>query len=414
MEESTSKKEKYTELELENIKTDLSEYSEKSGIQINPNKIGQGGFSLIYLGSKEKRTYAIKLIYIGEVDKSRTSNMAKSEVIITGNLKNKNCIRCHGNYDTNRSKIMVLDYMPNKDLSFLIHLFYHNKLFNYINIPIEDLKQNKFPFISFFSESLIRFFILQVVNALDYLRKMNFIHRDLKPENCLLTKNFQIKLSDFALSSAVPFWGDLELNGSGTGVYMPPECFLPNIRSIPVKHAFKLDYYALGIMLYKMLFNDYIGKLNEEGKIDIQNLLDTLDEINSNKFYFYERYGRGEEYLSNEVKDLLLKLINKDYEKRIDLEEINSHPWFKKNDGLINFVYDVHDSDCFYFKFLHELQKLDCIKFYNSKRYTLHKYQREENKTVTVIKFNHFKFKKSGFMLKKNNLRKVFKKRRLD
>lgn len=413
MEETNSKKEKYTETELENIKTDLSEFSEKSGIQINPSKIGQGGFSLIYLGTKEKRTFAIKLIYMGNGESSRTSNMAKSEVIITGNLKNKNCIRCYGNYDSTSSKVLVLDYMPNKDLSFLIHLFYHHKLFNYIQIPTDDIKQNKFPYLSFFSESIIRFFISQIVNALDYLRKMNFIHRDLKPENCLLTKNFQIKLSDFALSSAVPFCGELELNGSGTGVYMPPECFLPNIKSIPVKHAFKLDYYALGIILYKMLFNDYIARLNDEGKIDVQNLVETLEEINNNKLYFYERYKRGGDYLSSDVNDLLLKLINKDFDKRIDLPEIVKHPWFKKNTDLINYVYDVHDNDCFYYKFLHELQKLDSIKFYNTKRFKLHKYEIEENKTETLIKFYHFKIKKSSYNIKKEALRKVFKKRRL-
>lgn len=46
----------------------------------------------------------------------------------------------------------------------------------------------------------MRFYVCEVILALEFLHKHKIIYRDLKPENILLGEDGHIKLSDFGLS----------------------------------------------------------------------------------------------------------------------------------------------------------------------------------------------------------------------
>lgn len=45
-----------------------------------------------------------------------------------------------------------------------------------------------------------RFYIAELVLAVEQIHKMNYIHRDIKPDNILIDKNGHLKISDFGLS----------------------------------------------------------------------------------------------------------------------------------------------------------------------------------------------------------------------
>lgn len=48
-------------------------------------------------------------------------------------------------------------------------------------------------------EKYAKFYMAEMVLAIEAIHKMNYIHRDIKPDNILIDKNGHIKLSDFGL-----------------------------------------------------------------------------------------------------------------------------------------------------------------------------------------------------------------------
>lgn len=79
---------------------------------------------------------------------------------------------------------------------------------------------------------------------------LHIVHRDVSPPNILLSKNGEIKLTDFGLAKAVS-----QLEGTEPGVvkgkfsYLSPEAAMGQ----PVDH--RTDIFAIGLVLYEMLTN---------------------------------------------------------------------------------------------------------------------------------------------------------------
>ena len=74
-----------------------------------------------------------------------------------------------------------------------------------------------------FTESTVKFYIIELILAIEFLHENNVIYRDLKPENILMNSEGHIKISDFGLSKKLENQKDKAYTLCGTLQYLAPE-----------------------------------------------------------------------------------------------------------------------------------------------------------------------------------------------
>lgn len=204
--------------------------------------LGQGNFSTIYLAkSKEsEEPVAIKIF-------KNKSNEIENEYAVLQNLDHPNIMKVfeiiHDKASGN--KILIMEFAGDRTL--------------------KDIQLHNEPQI-FSEEETIKIF-LQILDAVDYLHLRKVAHCDLKMENVVYNRDAEtVKLIDFGFSGT--FREKIDSLFCGTMGYMSPQ-LLQKKEYCP----FKADVWALGIILFKMLFNffPYKGRNETEMLMRIQN-----------------------------------------------------------------------------------------------------------------------------------------------
>ena len=99
-----------------------------------------------------------------------------------------------------------------------------------------------------FTENQARFYIAELILAIEYLHSLNIIYRDLKPENILIGNDGHLKLTDFGLAKQMPNqYGNRSLSFCGSLLYLSPEMVM---KKNPGK---EIDIYGIGAILYELL-----------------------------------------------------------------------------------------------------------------------------------------------------------------
>lgn len=98
------------------------------------------------------------------------------------------------------------------------------------------------------AENDARFYIGEIVLAIDSLHQMGIIYRDLKPENILLDKDGHIKLIDFGFAKNIQnIHQNKAYTNCGTPGYCAPEVMLD------AGHTYKADIWSIGILLCEII-----------------------------------------------------------------------------------------------------------------------------------------------------------------
>nr|AML79649.1 putative LOV domain-containing protein [Carapichea ipecacuanha] len=225
----------------------------------------------------------------------------------------------YASFQTKTHICLITDYCPGGELFMLLD-----------RQPLKVLK-----------EDAVRFFAAEVIVALEYLHCQGIIYRDLKPENVLLQNNGHIALTDFDLScltSCKPqllipevnekkrhnkgqqdpifFAEPMRASNSfvGTEEYIAPEIITG------AGHTSAVDWWALGILLYEMLY----GYTPFRGK--------TRQKTFANILHKDLKFPASIQ-VSLQAKQLMYRLLHRDSKNRLGsregASEIKKHPFFK-------------------------------------------------------------------------------------
>lgn len=139
--------------------------------------IGVGAFGEVALVSKINTTqyYAMKTLRKSDVLKRNQVAHVKAERDILAEADNEWVVKLYYSFQDKDNLYFVMDYIPGGDLMSLLIKF------------------------GIFKEPLAKFYIAELVLAIESVHKMGFIHRDIKPDNILIDKDGHIKLTDFGL-----------------------------------------------------------------------------------------------------------------------------------------------------------------------------------------------------------------------
>ncbi len=171
-------------------------------------------------------------------------------------------------------------------------------------------------------EDLLRFYAVQIANMLNELHKINIMYRDLKPENLMINDDGYLKLIDFGCAKIIEN-DELSCSLIGNPYYMSPEIISGE------GHNFSTDWWSFGVILYELFFG--VPPFND------RNLERNFDLIRNCNVIF-----PSNKFISKELKDLIMKLLEKNKEKRLGFKngfnEIIQHQFFKNGANIINIL----------------------------------------------------------------------------
>ena len=270
--------------------------------------IGQGGFAKVNLGLNVLTGRVVAIKSFNKNIKSKNGiNMDMDKVLYEINLMKKlnhqNITKILETFEDDQFYFIIMEYING------------GNLFSYVK------KRRKL------SEKVAKFLFRQIILGIKHIHSNLIVHRDIKLENILIDMNNNIKICDFGIGIILSSENQILHSHCGTPVYIAPE-IITSTKDKGYK-GFPVDIYSAGIVLYIMV----------SGRLPFDESPDDICEINKNKDMNKEneiklKYGlskREPKYLENisdELRDLLKGLLNKDPNKRLNIEQILNHPWF--------------------------------------------------------------------------------------
>ena len=205
-----------------------SDAIEKIGKYQIIKELGKGATSAVYLAVDPfaNRKVAVKVVQrevLGDKEHGkRFRKLFLTEASLAGKLSHPHIAAIFDAVADEEGSYIVMEYVEGGTLE------QHTKLDNLL--PINKIIE----------------IIFKCCKALDYAHRHGVIHRDIKPANILLSKDTDIKISDFgaALTTAAE---TTQVTGIGSPAYMSPE----QVQEQQLTH--QTDIFSLGVVMYQLL-----------------------------------------------------------------------------------------------------------------------------------------------------------------
>ena len=255
--------------------------------------LGQGHFAKV-CKCKHKFTnkfYAVKIINKTDL-KPKDLELIHQEKSYLNLIKHPNIIGLKDYFEDKKSMYLVTEFCSGGDL-------------------ITFLEKN--PNID---EKTAARIIHKIAEGIKYLNIFGIVHRDIKPENLLFSEENNIKslkIIDLGVCKTLTY-GQMATEPIGTNGYISPEIYLHK------EYSFKTDIWSLGIILYLLITQGLLP-------FDHENMDNNV--IGKKVIYLQQEYP--EEYFgkcSKSLVNLLDKMLDKNMEKRIDINTLLKDSWF--------------------------------------------------------------------------------------
>ena len=251
--------------------------------------LGKGDFSHVRLAIHKdtKQDRAVKIIQKKKVDMKRLL----AEISIVSKLSHPSIMEVYEVFEDTKKVYIVSEYCKGGEL-----------------FDIISKKRN-------FSEKEACIIMEQLLSGICYSHKNGIVHRDLKPENILLedkSRNLEIKIVDWGYATQMKQRERLH-EMDGISYYIAPEVLEGDYDE-------KCDIWSCGVILYILLcgYAPFYGENDKE----------IYKQVLKGEYDFPKEEWQN---VSEEAKNLIKKMLEKDTKKRITALDALQDKWFKIN-----------------------------------------------------------------------------------